>query len=91
MDFEWDEQKSERTRRERGLSFRVAVGIFEGRTLEWPDERRNWGEARIVAVGKVGERFLTVVYTVRGENRRIISVRPARKRERERWLSSERA
>jgi uncharacterized DUF497 family protein len=90
MEFEWDEIKSERTRRERGVGFDAAIGIFEGRVVQWEDERRDWGEIRIVAVGVANGRFLTVVYTDRGERRRIISARVSRETERERWRSSER-
>lgn len=89
MEFEWDEAKSERTRRERGLSFRLAVRIFRGRTVEWQDQRHDWGEERMVAVAKIDEMFVTVIYTDRGDVRRIISARPARKKERERWQLSE--
>lgn len=87
MDFEWDEAKSERTRRERGLGFRTALRIFEGQVVEWEDQRHDWGEVRIVAVGVVENRFLTVVYTLRNGRRRIISARPSRKKEKEKWLS----
>lgn len=90
MEFEWNSAKSERTHRERGFGFDVAVRMFAGRVVEWEDRREDWGEARIVAVGVVDQRFLTLVYTDRGEVRRIISARPSRKQEKERWLSFER-
>jgi uncharacterized DUF497 family protein len=87
MDFEWDEAKSEWTRRERGVGFETAVRIFEGQVVEWEDQRHAWGEIRIVAVGVVESRFVTVIYTLRNERRRIISARHSRKKEKERWLS----
>jgi uncharacterized DUF497 family protein len=89
MEFEWDEAKSARTRQERGFDFTTAARIFEGPVVEWQDRRRDWGEDRIVAVGVVDGRFLTVIYTQRSERRRIISARVSRKTEKERWLSSE--
>lgn len=85
MEFEWDEQKSERTRRERGFGFAEAVMIFAGPVLEWEDRRQDWGETRILAVGAVGDDVLAVVYTDRGSRRRIISARKARKKERQAW------
>ena len=87
MDFEWDETKSDRTRRERGVGFDYAVLIFEGLVLEWEDRREDWGETRIVAAGTVEDVILTVIYTDRGKRRRIISARKARQEEREAWLS----
>lgn len=89
MEFDWDEAKSEWTRRDRGFGFDHAVQIFDGPVVEWEDRRHDWGEVRIAAVGVVNGRFLTVIYTNRGETRRIISARVSRKQEKERWLSSE--
>jgi len=88
MQFEWDESKSQRNRRERGFSFERAALIFQGPIIEWCDIREDWGETRIVAVGSVEDDILAVIYTERGELRRIISARKARKKERELWLWS---
>ena len=85
MQFEWDETKSEKSRRERDIGFAFAALIFEGPVLEWCDIREIWGEPRIVAVGAVEGAILAVVYTERGDVRRIFSARPARKKERESW------
>lgn len=87
MEFEWDEAKSEWTRRERGFGFDLAIEIFDGPVVEWEDCRRDWGEVRTAAVGVVNGRFLTVIYTMRGDKRRIISARVSRKKEKERWES----
>ena len=80
--FEWDEAKSQRNLRERGLGFDTASEIFKGPVLEFEDARRNYGERRIIAVGEHKGRLLAVVYTWRGETRRIISARMANRRER---------
>lgn len=80
--FEWDDAKSERNFRERGIDFEYACRVFEGDVLERDDTRRNYGERRLIAVGEVDGETLTVVYTWRGETRRIISVRRADRRER---------
>jgi uncharacterized DUF497 family protein len=87
MQFEWDEAKHEWTRRSRGLGFDVAARIFEGPTFEVPDERRDYGELRMVALGAVEEEVLVVVYTDRSDVRRIISARRANRKERELWRS----
>ena len=85
MQFEWDESKSERNRRQRGFSFERAALIFQGPVIELCDIRKDWGEPRIVAIGVVGGDILAVTYTERGEVRRLISARKARKKERELW------
>jgi uncharacterized protein len=87
MEFEWDEAKSERTRRERGFGFPEAVPIFAGRVRTVIDTRRDYGEERIVAIGETDGKILVVVSTDRGDARRIISARRASRKERELWLS----
>lgn len=48
--------------------------IFDGPTLEQVDERLDYGESRVYAIGIVNGLEITVIYTDRGENeRRIIS------------------
>ncbi len=85
MDFEWDGAKSEKNRRERGFGFDDAALIFDGPVIEWSDVREAWGEARTVAIGSAEGRILAVIYTDREDVRRIISARPARKKEEELW------
>ncbi|MGQ0662705.1 MAG: BrnT family toxin [Pseudomonadota bacterium] len=80
--FEWDGAKSEANLRQRGFDFAYAVGIFGGPTLEMDDERVDYGEPRIQAIGRVNDDILFVVYTWRGRERRIISARLASRRER---------
>ncbi len=71
MVFEWDEAKSRRTLDERGFGFEYAARIFLAPTLERPDDRREYGEVRIQAIGRVGDDILFVVYTDRGDIRHI--------------------
>ena len=83
--FEWDEAKSEWTRRHRGFSFEQAARIFAGPVQSIPDKRRDYGEERIIAIGESAGEVLVVVYTDRGSARRIISARRASRRERQIW------
>jgi uncharacterized DUF497 family protein len=80
--FEWDQSKSDKNFTDRGFDFAYASRIFDGDTLEWEDARREYHEQRIVAMGKVDNDLYVVVYTQRGEVKRIISARPASRRER---------
>ena len=82
MDFEWDERKNEANIAKHGVDFDEATGIFKGSVLERIDNRRDYGEPRITAIGLMEGMELFVVYTMRGEVRRIISARRARRNER---------
>jgi uncharacterized protein len=83
MDFEWDETKSERNRVKRGLPFRTAIELFDGFVVERVDDRRNYGEKRVTAIGVSSGRILACVSTDRGSTRRIISLRNASRSERD--------
>ncbi|MDR3530796.1 MAG: BrnT family toxin [Rhodopila sp.] len=82
-DFEWDQTKSDRNRLERQLPFDLAIMLFSRPTLEQPDARRDYREVRTRAIGMIGGSTLACVYTDRGLVRRIISLRPANRRERD--------
>ena len=47
--------------------------IFFLRSIEAEDDRQEYGEVRFRALGHVGEAYYLVVYTWRGEHRRLIS------------------
>jgi uncharacterized protein len=85
MEFEWDDAKSERNRRERGFDFATAALIFAGPVQTIVDERRDYGEERIIAIGEIDGEVLVLVYTDGGQVRRIISARRANRKERETW------
>ncbi len=75
MRYTWDEQKNHRNRKLHGIAFEDALRIFEGPTVETPDDRFNYGEDRVYAIGLVNGLEITVIYADRKENneRRIIS------------------
>lgn len=81
MKLSWDETKRKRTLAARDLDFSDAATVFAGPTLEFEDERRNYGECRIVCVGFLGTRMVVLVYVQRGVVRRIVSMRKANDRE----------
>ena len=85
MRFDWDRDKHEWNRSERGFGFDFAALIFGGDTIEWPDDRQDYGEVRVRAIGEADELVLHVVFTDRGDVRRIISARLASRKERDRW------
>ena len=60
--------------------------IFEGPTLERADDRFEYGEVRVYAIGIVNGLEVTVIYTdVSGTERRIISAWRAERHEREEY------
>jgi uncharacterized DUF497 family protein len=81
MDIEWDETKRAANQAKHGVDFPAAARILEGGPLIFADERRDYGEARYVALGKLADRLLVVVFTLRGSAVRIISARKANARE----------
>jgi uncharacterized DUF497 family protein len=81
MDIEFDEEKRRQTLEHRGLDFVDAAALFEGTTIIFLDDREDYGEDRFQTVGYLGERLVMVVWTPRGEARRIISMRKCNARE----------
>ena len=81
--FEWDENKRLLNLGKHGIDFVAAKEIWEGPVLEAPSNQNHHGEERLLAIGRVNDRCITVVYTWRGENRRLISARKARTHEQE--------
>ena len=93
MEFEWDENKRQKTLLERGIDFIDAVLIWDDPfRQERVDSRNNYGEVRYQTIGKGDLGVLFVVYTVRVYDggkpvNRIISVRPAKKQDIEQYES----
>ncbi len=88
MDLEWDQAKNDRNQVERGLPFDLADAMFRSRVIEQVDDRRDYGELRIRAIGQVGGEVLVCVYTDRGRVRRIISLRYANRSERDAYRAA---
>ncbi len=73
--FEWDPAKREANLDKHGVDFELAKLIFDGRVFEREDVRHDYGEVRIGALGQVAGEVLLVIYTWRGNRRRLISAR----------------
>lgn len=83
MFLTYDPIKRARTLAERGLDFLDAACVFSEATWEAPDDRKIYGELRMLTMGVLRDRLVVVVWTQRGDSRRIISMRYANERERE--------
>ena len=81
MELEFDQDKRHKTLLERGLDFARASEVFEGIHFTGQDSRVNYEEDRFITVGWLDARLVVLVWTPRGEVRRIISMRKANDRE----------
>ncbi len=82
MVITYDSAKRDKTLAERGLDFEDAAVVFEGLTLVVEDIRKDHGEKRFLCLGTLDGEMVVIVFTPRGEGRRIISMRKANDRER---------
>ena len=65
MRFSWDEAKNRANVQKHGIAFQDAARIFEGPTIEKVDDRFDYGEVRVYAIGLVNGVEVAVVYTDR--------------------------
>ncbi|WP_237065635.1 BrnT family toxin [Loktanella sp. M215] len=80
MKFEYDPDKSAANREKHGIDFDEAQALWDDPYLiEAPANVTD--EQRFLAVGLIGARHWTAIYTYRSSRVRIISVRRARKQE----------
>lgn len=76
MDFNWDPAKDASNERKHGLRFSTAIAVFmDARAVEFDVSRPEDNEVRRKAVGLIGMRLFTVVYSRRDGAVRIISAR----------------
>jgi len=64
-----------------------SVRVANQKLLQKQDDRKDYGEIRIQAIGQVDDNILFIVYTDRSSGRHIISARLANRKERKLWHS----
>ncbi len=84
----FDEAKDVLNKIKHGLSLTEATKLEWEDALIWQDTLRDYGEARMIALGAVGERLYCVVYVDREDVRRIISLRKTNNREKKLYVSN---
>ena len=91
MQIGFDPDKEARNREKHGVSLAFGAEVLAdiGR-LDVVDVRFDYGEDRFVSYGRVGRRVWVCVFARRGETYRIISVRKANERERQRYRKTPR-
>lgn len=88
MKYEWDNAKNAENLLKHGVDFFIAHD-FDWEFAELVgDSRHDYGEERHIATSLIGERVYVMVYTLRGGNIRIISLRKANQREVKRYAEA---
>jgi uncharacterized DUF497 family protein len=77
--FDPDKDASNQTKH--GVSLADSALLDWDAALVWADERKAYGENRLVALAPIDDRLFCCVYVERDGQRRIISLRKANKRE----------
>ena len=93
MNVTFDQAKDAANLAKHGVSLTEAAGFEWGTAVVWPDTRRDYGEARMVALGYIGLRIMALVFVDRPPEqpteRRIISLRKANTREVKRYAEND--
>jgi hypothetical protein len=80
--YEWDEDKRSANLRKHGVDFALAEGFDWEHSIVFEDTREAYYERRWVAFAPIGDRLFALVFTMRGDVTRVISLREATKKER---------
>ncbi len=81
MKYEWDENKAAANMEHHGIDFQDIIWFEWDSVKVEEDSRKDYGEKRFIAYGQLMGRLMVLVFTMRGETVRIISLRKANKRE----------
>jgi len=81
MRITYDAQKAQLNQAKHGISLAEAVNLEWDTLYTFEDARHNYGETRMIGYALNGNRLFCVIYTDRGNTRRIISLRKANNRE----------
>ena len=88
MEIEFNTSKDLINQEKHGISLADAADIEWDTLYAEQDTRFDYSEARIIGFAYIGLRLFCVIYTDRGNVRRIISLRKANKREVNRYAKA---
>ena len=86
MRFEFDPNKDLINLDKHGLTLALAAELDWDTALLWIDNRRDYGEVRVLALAPLTSVLYYVAFVDRGEVRRVISLRRANRREVRRYV-----
>jgi uncharacterized protein len=79
--FAWDERKRKLNLAKHGIDFHDAAIVFDGPLVTVEGAREDYGEPRYVALGILVDIVVSLTYTERGDQIRLISIRKALRHE----------
>ena len=85
MHFTCDPNKSRANYFKHGIVLEVAQQLEWAKKVVWADDRHNYNEVRMSGLVPLEGKLYVVVYVLRAESTRIISLRTANKREVKRY------
>lgn len=86
MDLEWDEAKCRANEAKHGVSFEVAMTFDWSEAIVELDMRKDYGEERFIARGFCSDGIAYhIVFTMRAERVRIITMRRFNKKDYQRY------
>lgn len=86
--YQWDENKRAANLRQHGIDFADAHHFDWETAVIAIDDREDYRELREMAIGFIGMRLHTMVFTRRGATLRIISLRKANRMEVSRYVEA---
>ena len=85
MLFEWDDEKRQLNIVKHHIDFEDAIKIYDDFVITTASGQPDLTEERFLSIGLLWGLEIAVIFTPRGDKRRIISARRARKAERTRY------
>ena len=83
----WDESKRRLNLKKHGIDFLEAESILDGPTVTAEDTRQAYGEQRFITLGVLNGVVVSMTYTERNDDMRIISIRKALRHETRFYIS----
>ncbi len=89
MEISFDPAKDVANAEKHGVSLALALDLEWDLLLFELDTRRDYGEVRMIGYAPIDDRLYCVVFTDRGSERRVISLRKANPREVKRYAEND--
>lgn len=85
MRYVWDERKRRANLKKHGLDFADAWKVFAGAMVLFEDDREAYGEQRLLGIGLLDVLVVVIVHVEGDGAIRVISMREAKKHEKDRY------
>ncbi len=85
MVIEYDPRKNKSNKERHGVDMAETANFEWDSAIITVDTRKDYGEQRKIRVGYIGLRLHVMVFVIRHHNLRVISLRKANRRKRERY------